>query len=271
LIPAIRRLDKVTTRCFSIASDIFLGFDERIINGTEVAGIEKYPFQVQVYNIHNIEKFCGGVILSEYYVLTAAQCTHDEKKEDTKVLVGHNIIYKGATYHIADFFEHPKYEDKGEWKNFDVSVVKLKTGLKFSKGVQTIQLPASGQKFGEGLRCRVLGFGLSANDHQFDYDRPLKVADTKIVSHKDCAAIYESRWRIRNWMLCAGNGLSEVIRGPCNVSYPMLMLANEINRFFSRVMLVELWFAKMFLPESCHLVVMLTIAMLVINPMFTLI
>jgi Trypsin len=225
-----------------------------------------------VYNKYNFEEFCGGVILSEYYVLTAAQCTHDKKKEDTKVLVGHHIIYKYKYPHdVADFFEHPKYEDKGEWKNFDVSVIKLKTGLQFSKEIQTIRLPASGQKFSEGLRCRVLGFGLSANDQKFYYGRPLKVADTKIVSHKDCAAIYESRWRIRNWMLCAGNGLSQVIRGPCHVSYPMLMLANEINRFFSRVMLVELWSAKMFLPESCHLVVMLTIAMLVINPMFTLI
>ncbi|XP_050304857.1 kallikrein 1-related peptidase b9-like [Anthonomus grandis grandis] len=46
--------------------------DNRIVNGQKVQSIEQYPYQVALFKKN--ELICGGSILSQKYILTAAHC-----------------------------------------------------------------------------------------------------------------------------------------------------------------------------------------------------
>nr|ATU82475.1 venom S1 protease 8 [Lethocerus distinctifemur] len=54
----------------------------RIVGGTET-GVNEYPHMVAIVNIYpsgSISQFCGGALLTENHVLTAAHCIHEETR-----------------------------------------------------------------------------------------------------------------------------------------------------------------------------------------------
>lgn len=55
-------------------SDEHVEVDDRIVGGEETT-IEEHPYQVSF--IVNNSYFCGGFILSEHYILTAAHCAQE--------------------------------------------------------------------------------------------------------------------------------------------------------------------------------------------------
>uniref|UniRef100_A0A1A9VA56 Peptidase S1 domain-containing protein n=1 Tax=Glossina austeni TaxID=7395 RepID=A0A1A9VA56_GLOAU len=68
-------------------------WQSRIVNG-EPAVIEDHPYQVSLQNVEN-NHFCGGSILSEDIVLTAAHCLEGRKPEDVKVRLGSTMYASG--------------------------------------------------------------------------------------------------------------------------------------------------------------------------------
>lgn len=62
----------------------------RIYNG-RTAAKNAYPFLVSIYNLRYNGHKCGGVIVDELNVLTAAHCARDSSPRDFKVLTGDYI------------------------------------------------------------------------------------------------------------------------------------------------------------------------------------
>ncbi|RWS20361.1 Chymotrypsin-C precursor-like protein, partial [Leptotrombidium deliense] len=64
----------------------------RIIGGTEVSN-NKYPWMVAVLKKSQSNDWrCGGSLISENAIITAAHCVYDTKAEDIEVLIGTNDI-----------------------------------------------------------------------------------------------------------------------------------------------------------------------------------
>ena len=101
----------------------------KIVGGAP-APINQYPFQValvvkqETSNFHG--QFCGGSLINNNTVVTAAHCLDGEKKNSLQVLVGtHDLNNGGQRVNVKGFTIHPRYNPEKSSFDYDVAVIKL--------------------------------------------------------------------------------------------------------------------------------------------------
>lgn len=132
------------------------------IYGGHLAEAHQFPFiaSVQVKNRHNVfVHVCGGTILSNSMVLTAAHCTQSKGRnaEIYRVFVGGNEKFDGQEFGVNRFIPHPFYIST--FLKNDLMFIELKTPIEFSKFIQPIPLNRNYIK--DGDRVLVIGNGKS--------------------------------------------------------------------------------------------------------------
>ncbi|XP_037774255.1 uncharacterized protein LOC119570666 isoform X3 [Penaeus monodon] len=118
----------------------------RIVNGT-AASIGEYPYQVAVLsNIQNSQYLCGGAIIKERWILTAAHCFYDRsgnKATVVEVRYGSTDINGGTSVTATRFIDHPQYNRNTQAN--DIGVVELPQPLNY-QGDANIQPICLGQE-----------------------------------------------------------------------------------------------------------------------------
>lgn len=172
--------------------------DGRIVGGIEL-DITEVPYQasLQYYGKH----FCGGSIINNEWILTAAHCTEDEQAESLSVRVGSSTHAIGGTVVDVDRFEQHKQYDESTI-DYDYSLLKLSKPLKFSAGVQAIELPGPADKVSDGTLCLVTGWGHTKSSAQSS--DTVRGAEVPIVNQRECSAKYARIGDITPRMICAG-------------------------------------------------------------------
>lgn len=89
----------------------------RIVGG-ENATIEELPYQVLIES--EGEGYCGGSIIADRWVLTAAHCVFDASMD---VRAGSALFTKGGTVHKV--IKRVVYEDFGVWKELPINDIAL--------------------------------------------------------------------------------------------------------------------------------------------------
>ena len=114
----------------------------RIIGGEE-AGVKDAPWQVSLRNfLGGISHFCGGTILSESWVLTAAHCLDGLAVFQYDVMAGQHNIHLPDIHQqvrlVSQGIIHPNYT----WddKEFDIGLIKLQSPLQFTDYVKPVAL-----------------------------------------------------------------------------------------------------------------------------------
>ncbi|EPY85068.1 chymotrypsinogen B precursor [Camelus ferus] len=128
----------------------------RIING-EDAVPGSWPWQVSLQDSTGFH-FCGGSLISEDWVVTAAHCgvtTSDvvvagefdqgSDAEDIQVLT------------IAKVFKNPNFSLLTVLN--DITLLKLSTPARFSQTVSAVCLPSADDDFPAGMQCATTGWG----------------------------------------------------------------------------------------------------------------
>ncbi|XP_042855252.1 trypsin-1-like [Penaeus japonicus] len=151
----------------------------RIVGGTEVNPRHKYPWQVGLKMRGGKKYWCGGAVINDRYVLTAAHCFFDsdgnrESDEGLVVGVGDHLMSStsddvAATKLVsaAKVTVHPQYNPK-EF-DYDVALVKLSDVLTFSREVGPVCLPKDDTKTYAGEKGIASGWGtLSSGGSQPD-------------------------------------------------------------------------------------------------------
>ena len=102
------------------------GFGPSVVGGVQ-AKKSKHP---SVVMLELGDGLCGGAIINENWVLTAAHCTHGVKAKDSKVRYGSVNVKEARTRRVMKIIDHPSYvydanADGVESNNHDISLLKL--------------------------------------------------------------------------------------------------------------------------------------------------
>ncbi|KAF7660260.1 hypothetical protein LDENG_00285230 [Lucifuga dentata] len=178
----------------------------RIVNGEECPPGE-CPWQALLVNENDIG-FCGGTILSEYIVLTAAHCINQSKyiyvilgEFDREVIEDHEVVRQ-----VETILTHKRY--RSETYHNDIALIKLRQPITFSRFVLPACLPE--RDFAEKVLMRqpdglVSGFGRIGEGRQ-----PSSILQRLSMPYVDRATCIESsNFRISNHMFCAGYDTEE--------------------------------------------------------------
>lgn len=99
-----------------------------------------YPFEVAI--AYRGTDICGGAIVSEYLILTAAHCIRYLDPNDLAIFAGvHNyyVFPRGHKYEVNSTYIHPQYE--ASTRDYDVALIKLVNALKLNTpGVDSIEI-----------------------------------------------------------------------------------------------------------------------------------
>ena len=169
-------------------------FKRRIVGG-ENAKIEQHPWQVALQMKGAF--VCGGSLIAERWVLTAAHCFTTRRPEDWQVKAGvTNYASGGAGTPVVRVIIHPQYHQPTH--EHDIALMKLKAK---TKGRVIARAPAD-MTMPAGQPLEVTGWG-----HTSEGGEIAKVLQKANVPHADSAACnareaYDGT--IRSGMMCAG-------------------------------------------------------------------
>jgi trypsin len=138
-------------------SEIFFEREGRIVGGSNAA-LGQFPYQVSLRTAANFH-FCGGSIINNRWVLSAAHCTIRRGQTSVRIFVGTVLLNSGGVTHTSSrIVNHPSYNSQTIAN--DVSVVQTATVIGFNSNVQAINL---GSAFvGGGVTAVVTGWGGTA-------------------------------------------------------------------------------------------------------------
>lgn len=172
--------------------------DGRIVGGFQI-NITQVPWQVslQTYGSH----FCGGSIIGDKWILTAAHCTSAvPHAQSYTIRIGSTLNKKGGTlYKVKRIVQHKQYN--GRIVDFDYSLLELVDSIQFSESAQPITLPDDQDHVKDNQTCLVTGWG---DTKSFERNDRLRGAEVPIVNQEKCSKAYRRYGGVTSRMLCAG-------------------------------------------------------------------
>lgn len=150
--------------------------------------------------------YCGGALLDEKWVLTAAHCTYDYSQPllptDIDVVLGAHDLATGAGERVAvhSIVRHPGHIAGN--KELDIALLELER----PSTRETVMLfagdsPRQASSALHGVAATVLGWGTVSE--QVDFPEQLQQASVPVVDNQTCALSYSPEL-IKEHMLCAG-------------------------------------------------------------------
>ncbi|KAK2721358.1 venom protease-like [Artemia franciscana] len=193
----------------------------RIVGGKSAA-IGSWPWLAILLDQRSKAYICGGTLMTNRWVLTAAHCLRSQSPQRIKVrLKEHNITSINDGLHIdvgvSRLLIHPQYIEKTHTN--DIALVQLSRRIPFSERLRPSCLPSSLQWVNTdltGAKATVIGFGRRSFT-EGELSDVIKEVEVIIFSKLSCLQAY-SRFKnvlITSNTICAGHpfGGKDACRG----------------------------------------------------------
>ncbi|KAA0712223.1 Granzyme M [Triplophysa tibetana] len=177
-----------------------------IVDGTE-AQPHSRPYMVSIRG--NGLHVCGGFLISDEYVMTAAHCNEKfiylNRNEILTVVAGvHDFSSRSENpvkIQVKSYNKHPDYNtDKNKPSKADLMILKLEGKVQLqNKMIETIPIPTKPNQINANTRCSVAGWGYLTN--KGPVSKTLMEADVYIKNNTYCA----NQWGIEyiaSQMIC---------------------------------------------------------------------
>ncbi|XP_073845359.1 trypsin-like [Musca autumnalis] len=189
---------------FALVSCAFAGIlpddlDGRIVNGVDTT-IEKHPYQVSLQTSSG-SHFCGGSIISEDIIVTAAHCMQSYSASQIRVRLGSTQYNSGGDLVAVKAFKYHEGYNSKTMVN-DIAILKLATPVKETAKIRYISMaektPAT------GTPAVVTGWGTKCYLTCISLPKTLQEVEVDIVDEKACASSeYKYGSQIKETMVCA--------------------------------------------------------------------
>ena len=121
---------------FVILSSTLSALPTRIVGGFN-ASLGEFPHQVSLREWQSQQHMCGGSIISDNFILTAAHCTMDRSPSEIFAVVGTVLLNSGGTkYELSEIIIHPEFDI--DRLHSDLSLVKTSESIVYSSEISTI-------------------------------------------------------------------------------------------------------------------------------------
>uniref|UniRef100_A0A8D2J1S1 Peptidase S1 domain-containing protein n=1 Tax=Varanus komodoensis TaxID=61221 RepID=A0A8D2J1S1_VARKO len=183
----------------------------RIVGG-QSAKPGSWPWQVSISN--NKQHFCGGSLISDQWILSAAHCFYDANIFNTyEVLLGANQLFNPSSNAAAPPLKkivlYPAYNP--DTNSGDVALLQLKAPVKFTEYIRPVCLPNSSVQFTPNADCWVTGWGNINSNVNLPFPSVLQQVKVPLISQKACNTLYNNvttshigKDLIKDDMICAG-------------------------------------------------------------------
>uniref|UniRef100_H2ZYH5 Granzyme K n=1 Tax=Latimeria chalumnae TaxID=7897 RepID=H2ZYH5_LATCH len=176
-----------------------------IVGGKEVKPHSK-PFMVSIQA--NNRHVCGGVLIKEKFVLTAAHCWGSLQDKQVNVVLGaHSLSKKEKSkqvFSVIKHIEHPTFKTQPQLN--DIMVLQLNQKAKTNKYVAVKKLPRTNADVKPGTKCTVLGWGVTEDNSTKPSDT-LREVTVAVIDRRVCNSpeYYNRNPVVTKHMLCAGD------------------------------------------------------------------
>jgi len=178
----------------------------RIVGGVTTE-VNEYPWQIGMKFPGGNYFYCGGTLISDQWIMTAAHCTDGDQASDIKIVLGEHTYTSSSETTILELgveklIQHPDYDPT--YTNFDFSLLKLESPVDFSAypHIRPACLPESDSNDYADLVAITTGWGTTSSGGSLS--PTLREVEVETMTNQDCKQTdYPSNW-IFDEMMCAG-------------------------------------------------------------------
>tara|TARA_B110000977_G_scaffold176189_1_gene231608 strand:- start:957 stop:2684 length:1728 start_codon:yes stop_codon:yes gene_type:complete len=196
---------------------LVLGQAQSVVVGGIDVDIDEYPWQTALTSSPNGSGFCGGSIIANSWVLTAAHCVNGDSPNNLFIRCGTSSSFAsgGDSYSVKQIIVHPSYNNPVSMA-YDFALVEIDDEFLFNENVAKIDLINQTELLAgaesPGVRSTITGWGTTSSGGSLA--SVLQMASATIVSNAEacgsstdvngdsgaypCGSLHES-------MICAGD------------------------------------------------------------------
>ncbi|XP_040296262.1 serine protease 33-like [Bufo bufo] len=182
----------------------------RVVGGQDAAPRER-PWQAAL--LYEGSFFCGGSLISQDWVVTAAHCVVRKTHRKLQVLLGVlNLMDTGPTklsVAVKKIIINPIYN--GGITSGDLALLELEISVNFNDNIQPITLPSQDQEFQNGMMCWLTGWGYTVQNVPQSAPNTLQEVKLPLINSTNCDKMFQVASHashapdlVKEDMICAG-------------------------------------------------------------------